>query len=607
MLTANETAFLGDDFNKDHLQKYHLPMAKRFFDRNPIWYSSTAPIMKAAAELLLSKPRSKQELAVVCFAPLFSRETYIAFLKAQPAWFAIVMEKLVWQETLRRDEVEKVIGETIYILNSSNTEYEYLPELYYFSIEKLYGYNYSYGKSAIQKYNDEPVLFSISVSFRAAVTNYYPKPAGYTLNPFPIWEKTADSYIFNAEKAIQQEMGGILSYHTQGNIKYSEKGRPAITGMKKVQKALAIKEFYASDDNDLHPIRTMLVCGMLRYMKSYIGLAPTLPGAIKKMFAEFFTKFEHPSSIASFILNQIKGFSTLNNWEYKRDAVNDIWRLMEQMPAEGWISWDNIQTWFQTHFIDPIPIHSRHYGKIYYEDKERQSYNNKVYVNNGNKQAMLQWPFTKGCMYLFASYGLLEIAYTGVDTKRLAKTWNSEYDGLQGLRLTALGKYVLGKTDVYEPPELESLGKLLFDEESLIIRAEGNLDLMTTLLGNYVEKVSSNRFAFRPALFLKDCKNVKQIQEKLILFRKSLNVKLPPYWEEALAKMISNATAIAERREFHVFKINEQDKQLLRVIAQDDFLKTVVIKAEGFLILVDNMDKSPFKRRLSELGYFVEL
>ena len=60
------------------------------------------------------------------------------------------------------------------------------------------------------------------------------------------------------------------------------------------------------------------------------------------------------------------------------------------------------------------------------------------------------------------------------------------------MKLTALGAYVLGKTKDYQPPVSETDNKLVFDENSLMIRVEGNPDLAHVQLMNYAQKVSAN-------------------------------------------------------------------------------------------------------------------
>ena len=45
--------------------------------------------------------------------------------------------------------------------------------------------------------------------------------------------------------------------------------------------------------------------------------------------------------------------------------------------------------------------------------------------------------------------------------------------------------------------------------------------------------------------------------------------------------------------------------ELIRLVAQDPVVKTLVIKAEGYLVLVPKGNMAALKRRLQEFGYLV--
>lgn len=604
MLTNNDIIKLGEGFNKDYLLKYYQPLMKRFFiSRYVTAEMLEIPLLSEAHGISISKKApNKQELVTLCFAAFYNKDTYQSFLKSLPTWFSTMIEKLLWQKEIHRDEVEKIVGDKPIKVVNYGDRYEYIPELRFFEMNELFGYVHNWGNSWEQTYLKKPVGFSLPAPIRSILANYYPTPEGYILNPVDDLEKNDLTAVFNAEAAIFQEFAPLASFYLQGNLKYSEKGRPNISSLRKIQRTLAIKEFYDESVAALHPVRTMLLFGMLHGLKSK-DISDDTPTSIKRIFTEHFTKAKYPTAIANFIINQVKGIAYFTPDNFSRLAAPIFWNMLNEMPATGWITWKNVETYCNSHFLEPQPLYGYHLDRLYYEKQT----GGRTDIDNRNRIPMLQWAFMKGCIFLFASYGLLEIAHTNPDTKELGKTWFSEYDGLQAFRFTALGRYVLGKTSSYEPPAIDNGAKLVFDEENLIILAEGNLNLMATLIGNYVEKITANRFAFRPALFLKDCKNAKQVENKISLFRRSLNTKLPDYWEDELKQMLANAAAVAQQTDLLVFKLNENDKNLLRTVAQDGQLKTMVIKAERFYVLVNAKHKTAFKNRLLELGYLVEI
>lgn len=605
MLSNNDILNLTEVFSKNNLTTFHLPLVKRFF-KSAFFTEELLkiPLVYDAQELLTTKKTfTKLELGTVCFSIFANKEVFNAFLTSMPPWFGKVLEALLWQKEIHRDEVEKIVGHQIVVVPTYGSNFDYLPELRFFAIREMGGY-YFYGMNRTwqEAYASRPIAFWMPLAFRNVIVEFYPKPEGYEIMAVENLNEVKNSIVFSAEDAILQEFSPLVSYYLQGNVKYSEKGRPNIASLKKIQRTLALKEFYSNADPALHPVRTMLVLGMLHGIKPK-DISTATHDTIKWIFTQHFKHSKYPTAIANFILNQIKGINYLSETDYSTEAAQIFWEVMTKSPANGWIIWKNIETFINAHFYEPQPVFGHSLGKLYYENSND---GHKQYINNSNRTPFLQWTFIKGCVFLLAAYGMLEITYTSPNTKELGKTWFSEYDGLQAFRFTALGKFVLGKSKEYEPPIIENAAKLIFDEQNLIIRAEGNLNLMTTLLGNYVEKISANRFAFRPTLFFKDCKTVKQIENKIALFRKSLNVRLPAFWDAELKQMVANATTVTEQNYLFVFKINDTDKNLLRIIAQDNELKAITIKAEKFFVLVDKKNKAAFKNRLMELGYFVE-
>ncbi|MEP7144784.1 MAG: hypothetical protein ABI707_18010, partial [Ferruginibacter sp.] len=148
--------------------------------------------------------------------------------------------------------------------------------------------------------------------------------------------------------------------------------------------------------------------------------------------------------------------------------------------------------------------------------------------------------------------------------------------------------------------------KVQFSEDSLIILAEGDIGVLDVMLAGYAEKAGNNRYKVTHAHFLKDCRSKKDIDNKIGLFKKTISAKLPSYWEQQFKTWQENALKIHEDSTTLVFKIPPEAKELQRQIAQDPLLKTLILKAEQFYILVPANNVSKFKNRMKELGYLVE-
>jgi len=269
---------------------------------------------------------------------------------------------------------------------------------------------------------------------------------------------------------------------------------------------------------------------------------------------------------------------------------------------------ENMHIYVKTHFLDLLPLHDRQlYDKVYYEDQEVNSYNNKEYISTSRHFSFIYRPFLAGAAYLFGAFGLMELAYENKDPEgEFGQDWFSEYDGLKAVRLTTLGAYVLGLRKDYEALVLKSDNRLMPDNNSLMIRVEGNPALAHIQLANYAQKIADNRYQFSPAIFLKECKTGKDITNKITFFRQSVGVVLPQYWEDYLGRLINNNKLITSEKKLNIYRLPPQDKELQRLLVHDEVLKKLVIKAEQYYILVEKTNEALFRSRLKEAGILLE-
>jgi hypothetical protein len=81
---------------------------------------------------------------------------------------------------------------------------------------------------------------------------------------------------------------------------------------------------------------------------------------------------------------------------------------------------------------------------------------------------------------------------------------------------------------------------------------------------------------------------------------------IPTIWERFFKELLSNSSAIKINKFLQTYSLPLEDKELHKIVAQDTVLKQIVLKAEGFNVLVPNENVTKFKSRLKELGFIVE-
>ena len=111
-------------------------------------------------------------------------------------------------------------------------------------------------------------------------------------------------------------------------------------------------------------------------------------------------------------------------------------------------------------------------------------YSDKQYIRKGLYQSYIHRPALYGTMMLFASFGLLDIAYTMPEPKgkNLKEAeYISPYEGLSHIRLTDLGAYIVGLTPTYQEPQVQK-EKVLLDENNLLISYKGDNKSLLSIL-----------------------------------------------------------------------------------------------------------------------------
>ena len=171
-----------------------------------------------------------------------------------------------------------------------------------------------------------------------------------------------------------------------------------------------------------------------------------------------------------------------------------------------------------------------------------------------------------------------------------------------------MGAYIFGqKSSFQHETATVQKSKLSLSNDSLLIIADGEMTALTDkMLGAYSEKLGNTRYRVTSESFLKDCKTRKEIESKIALFKAAINSSIPTFWDKFFRELINNATAIKINKYVVTYTLLKDDKELHRLIAQDMELKQLVLKAEGFNLLVPVENLTKFKSRMKELGFVVE-
>jgi len=597
MLIKEKINVLQEIYNKENLDKGLFTLVKKFYLHHPFdkWQDINAQTI--LNKLSVKKTFNKTEMAEISFSVFSNSQVYKAFFLSLPQPLQTLIEKLLWRESISDTEANQLIKASVWEEKPlyGRTSRDVKKEYYFFTV-KSYGSFFSY--------NSVP-SFSLSLhpEFKKILVEFYPKPAHY--NFIPLDNIPESRFRFSAEHSIMQELPRVISYYMQQAIKYSANGRPMDVTLAKMQKHCLINEYYGLQHESLSKIRTMLMAGLLYNYK-----AGSISNGNIDVLRDLFIKNYFKLYTSPFILQQLKGWGYLNDHAFNANAEKNIQAVFKELPVNKWVSYTNLLELVESRLIDNSCIHATVVSNyLYYNDTfktEYSSFSDKRPIRLNEYNRLITEPFLKGSVFLYAAFGLIEIAYADINTSEFGKTFYSGYDGLMYFRLTPLGAYVLGLNESYDAPDTQQKNTLQFSDDSLIILAEGDTGVIDVMLANYTEKLANNRYRVTSGHFLKDCKRRKDIENKIALFKNTIGKKLPPFWESYFEELLNNAKAVKVQSQVTAFQLPVTGKELHRLIAQDAILKQIALKAENYYILIANTDVAKFKSRMKELGYVVE-
>ena len=406
--------------------------------------------------------------------------------------------------------------------------------------------------------------------------------------------------VFNGELTFLQYYPILQALYEQG-ILCMGKTKMLATTLKKISGQLCMKEFFEADKtNPLSQLRasTMLptMALLFEHNKEY-----------KKQPAEDLLKNLHTVlslryvSCTSFLFPHIIGMksSVVVESTIQSLILSTFTALIPSM--HGWIS---VQGIVDQLLIFPKGINPLQIFEPYYMDK-LNLVNNETgeFVCLSNIIKHLGIPCLKGLLYTMAGLGLVEVAY-----RQRNMDDASDFDTLQYVRLTELGKYVLHITPSYTPPQNTDAEELFYlDEQRLVIRSLKENNPYESLLTDTAIPIGNRRYMMSNESFLKNCRNEKDVKDKIDFFKRFISKDIPEVWTaffESLLRQCHPLKPIGVDK-YVIYQLDGNNKELIQLLSTDPLLKSILIRAEGYKILVEKKQQKAFIDKLKAHGYLL--
>lgn len=379
-----------------------------------------------------------------------------------------------------------------------------------------------------------------------------------------------------------------------------------LASVKRAAKQLGAEEFFT---NAVYP-KEMLVlrnsfmlqtAGLVRRFTRKNPRLTTFEEKLKNLINKFLTLTDNTYPL---ILSHITGFrSTMYDRCYGETLITHIVQGMKTLPTGKWVSVDS--------FIRNKFLSTSNHSQLrftYYTNATDKKFGNKFSriehdIDFFHQIEEIGIPYIRGFLFVFASWGLLEMGCRAYSNKDI-----SPYDSVEYIRLTNLGEYVFGLVDKYVEPMMDkNLAYFDLDPERLIIRSLQEDNPYESLLTDTCIPIGNNRYKMNEETFLARCRNRKDVEEKINFFKRYISGDLSSVWEAFFTRLLDRCKPLKSlsSNNYHIYTLSSSNQQLVRLLTSDPILRPLIIKAENYIILVESTNQTKFENRLKSLGYLI--
>jgi len=211
----------------------------------------------------------------------------------------------------------------------------------------------------------------------------------------------------------------------------------------------------------------------------------------------------------------------------------------------------------------------------------------------------------KSVLLALASWGIIEIAY---DPTTTANGPSYLTDALRYVRLTNLGKYVFGKAKFYQLPTtmVNTCKDFELNADRLLIKVLNPNSKGSFALEKIAAPITSQLYRTNFSVFLKECNTKDDIVKNIDLFKKYIANEPPQIWEDFFNAMLERTNALKKVRTSYITRsIDAKDKELQDIIMHDPNIKQYILRAEGYVVLIEQAHLNDVNNILKTYGYTI--
>jgi len=436
-------------------------------------------------------------------------------------------------------------------------------------------------------------------------------------------EARVDLEIRATSRAALNNLESVLRLIDGGKLKVSQKtGRPTSVTEKSLSKLLSGGDWYNEPDmlEEIGHIQAfawpIIVqgAGLAKVEGSTLKLSnagrKAIKGDLPDVIKTAWKRWEKTKIIDEFSrISEIKGQKSsrgraLTAPSTRRPVINEA--LGQCMPGR-WVKVEELIRFMHSKGLDLNVV--RYAWKLYICDPQY-----------GRLDDYGNWSIVEGrylLAFLFeyaATLGLIDVAYIhpagalsdyeslwGVDGIEFL----SRYDGLKYIRINSLGAYVLGVTDQYYPPVLETrpVLKVLPNHEIVVTDAVSISQADKLFLDKTCKKISSSLWRISLRTLLDAAQSGTEAEEVFTFLNSRSSEPIPETVTVLLNDAKNRSTPLSYSGRAHLIAC--KDPVLVRLISSDIKISKICLPAgDGYIVVLPGKEKE-FIKALADIGYIV--
>ncbi|QIZ35848.1 helicase-associated domain-containing protein [Saccharopolyspora sp. ASAGF58] len=418
------------------------------------------------------------------------------------------------------------------------------------------------------------------------------------------------------EQEAQLNLRAVLELCAAGEVRCSEKtGRPSAATIRTVRSRLASGDFYPDEPIAAFAWPLLLQAGGLARIdggrlrltpKGRAALAAPAAEVIRALWQRWLT---HAVIDEFSRIDEIKGQRIKNVISAAKPRRQVVARALAGCPVDEWIGVDGLFASMRRARLNPAVARSdMALWKLYLVDPQYGS----LGYDGFHRWEILEGRYTLAVLFEYAgTLGLIDVEYVHPDGERddFRDNWGadeldalSRYDGLQAIRLNALGCFALGLADSYQPPAATGQERGLKVLPNLDVVVTGSLPPGDELLlSAYAEQTADRVWTISSTSLLTALDTGRELAEFTGFLASRAENEVPGTLDTLVDDISRRAGQLTDLG--HVRMIECADSALATLIARDRATRSLC-RLVGDRHLAIPLDReSKFRVAVRKLGY----